>query len=288
MSERRSWRFSDGALLAGLTVLAVVATWSIWEDIFQIGWHNDEQSHILLALPIAAWLVWVRRERLRYCRPSWTLLGPLAIAGGWALAWFGFTRGFDVARHFGALLVVGGAVLTIAGPVFVRSFFPAVLALAFLLPVPGRLRQEIALPLQRITAEAAHFGMDLFAIPVERMGNVLIINGHEVAVAEACNGMRMVAALGLVAFAFVFSVPMRHGVRLIILAVSPLLAVVVNVIRLVPTVLLYGYAEPEVADAFHDLSGWIMLFVALGMLWSILAVLRWIEVPIAPYAVGEH
>jgi exosortase len=287
MSAARSWRFLDGMLLSALVALAVVATWGPWRDIAGVALRSEEQSHILLGLPIAVWLGWVRRDRLRYAPPRWSLLGPVTVGLGWALAAFGFRTGVDIAWHAGALGIVLGAILTIVGPGFVLKFLPAFGALAFLLPVPGRVRQQIAIPLQEASAKAAQFALDLFAIPVERVGNVLRLNGQDVAIAEACNGMRMVAALGLVSFAFVFTVPMRLSVRLFILALSPLVALLVNIVRLIPTTLLYGYSERRYADLFHDTSGWGVLFLALGILWCFVALLRWLEVPIAPYAVAE-
>src|ERR1051325_872111 len=238
MSAAGSWRFSDGVLLSVLVGLAIAATRGPWSDIAGWAWRDAEQSHILLGLPIAAWRFWVRRDRLRYTPPRRTLLGPIAVAAGWVICWSGFRTGTDIMWHGGALMIVGGAILTIVGIDFVFKFLPAFGALIFLLPVPGRVRHAIALPLQEVSARVAEFIMVLFGVPVERAGNVLSINGHPVAVAEACNGMRMVAALGLVAFAFVFTVPMRTSVRLLILALSPIVALLVNIIRLVPTALL--------------------------------------------------
>ncbi|MEC9372788.1 MAG: exosortase/archaeosortase family protein [Planctomycetota bacterium] len=289
MTERRTWRFSDGVLLMGLVALAIAATWSIWEDIF-LGYalRDQEQSHILLAPFVALWLAWVRRGRTRYVRPRWTIAGAVVVAAGWMSAWYGLNSQHEIFWHFGALSMVVGAALTIAGMDLMRYFGPAVVALIFLLPIPGLIRQEISLPLQQITASVTQFLLEVFGQPVSRAGNVLTINGREVAVAEACNGMRMVAALVLVSYAFIFSVPMRQEVRLFILAISPLVAIVCNVIRLLPTTLLYGFAEPETADLFHDISGWVMLPIALAMLWGVFVVLRWIEVPIAPYAVVEE
>ncbi len=288
MMERRSWRFADGALLAGLCALAVVATWGVWRDIFTMATKDEESSQVLLAPAVAAWLMWVRRERARQVRPRWTLWGPATIAAGWAASVYGQQHGHMVLQHLGALSAVVGAGVTVLGVQFVVKFAPAIAALLFVVPVPGQIRQEIAIPLQQLTAAIAHWGMELFGVSVTRMGNVLNINGNDVAVAEACNGMRMVAALGLVSFAFVFSFPMRGSVRALILLLSPVVAIVCNVIRLVPTVLLYGFAEHDVASAFHDASGWAVLVVALGMLWMVLALLRWLEVPIEPYAAAKQ
>jgi len=289
MSERAQWRFLDGLLLAALPALAVASTWSVWSDIFAgYALRDQEQSHILLAPVIAIWLFWVRRERLRYVRPNWTMAGPLVVGVGWGSAWYGFNSTHEVFWHLGALLMVGGAALTVLGIGFLRRFGPAAAALLFLLPIPGLVRTEISFPLQTVTAEVTQFVLELMGYAVTRAGNVLSINGEEVAVAEACNGMRMVAALVLVSYAFVFSAPMRQEVRLLILALSPAVAIVCNVIRLTPTVLLYGYASDDVADLFHDVSGWVMLPIALAMLWGVFGVLRWVEVPISPYAVAEE
>lgn len=288
MMRIAGWRRTDWALLAALVLLALAATWSTWIEIFTQAVRNEEDSHILMALPIAGWLMWLRRGRLRMCRPTWSMVGPGLIVVGVVLERIGLMQAIELFRHAGALLVVVGAAVTVLGERFVVQFLPAFAALVFLMPVPGRVRLQIAIPLQNISAQASQFLLDLFGVATERGGNVLTINGHPVAVAEACNGMRMVAALALISFAFIFSVPMRNHVRLLLLAVSPLIALVVNIVRLVPTVLMYGYGDVGLADLFHDLSGWAVLVLALAMLWGFLSILRWIEVRIDPYPVSRH
>jgi exosortase len=287
MNAATAWRFTDGVLLSLLLALAVAVGWAPWLDVAKLAITDQEQSHILLGIPVAIWLAWVRRDRVRYSPPRRTLVGPLVCLLGWAISRWGYLHGTEIAWHGGALLIVVGAILTVVGFEFFRQFLPAFAGLLFLLPVPGRIRHAIALPLQEVSARISEFFLMLFNVPVERVGNVLSIGGHEVAIAEACNGMRMVAALGLVAFAFIYTVPMRSSVRILILCLSPVIALFVNVIRLVPTALLYGYSDKHTAEIFHDISGWGVLVVALAMLWGFLGLLRWIEVPIAPYAVAE-
>lgn len=285
---RRTWNFSAGLWLGVLSLVAIAATFDLWKDIFSIGMRDEENSQLLLAPFVAAWLVWVRRERIRFARPEVSVTGPLVIMAGWISIRLGYDHGIIIAQHGGALLIVCGAALTMVGPRIVRLFLPAAIALLFILPVPGRIRQAVALPLQEHTAQITQYLLTAFSVPLERSGSVLNINGHEVAVAEACNGMRMVAALGLITFAFVFSVPMRQRIRVFFLIISPAIALLVNVIRLVPTVLLYGYAGTSVADAFHEVSGWVMLFVALGLLWATLGLLRWLEIAVSPHPIGEE
>jgi exosortase len=288
MNASRTLRFTDGVMLTALAALAIFATLPVWRDIFTYASRSEELSYIFLGLPIAVWLAWVRRHRLRYCKPQRTLAGVLVVGVGWALTAYGFRNGIDLAWHGGALLIVIGALITVLGLDILWHFLPSFGALVFLLPVPGRLRQSIAYPLQEISAKVTEVGLDLFSFPVTRGGNILTINGVDVAIAEACNGMRMVVALGLVAYAFIFTVPMRNSVRILILLTSPLVALAVNIVRLIPTTLLYGYNDVETAELFHDVSGWAVLGLALGMLWCLLALLRWIEIPISPYPVAEE
>lgn len=284
---RREWRFRDGAILVALIGLALLASKDTWSLILEIAWRDEDNSYILLAPIIAFWLFWIRRERLRFCAPHWTITGPMVTGFGTTLAFYGFHQGVEIAEHLGALLIVFGAGLTVFGWRFVRAFLPAFVALLFLLPTPGRIREEIAIPLQEISASVTNSILETFGIPILQQGSFLSINGYDVGVAEACNGMRMVSALFLVTYAFVFSVPMRQSVRIGFLIFSPLIALVVNIIRLAPTVLLYGYADESTAEMFHDISGWAMLGVALGILWGFQALLRWLEIPIAPYSAGN-
>lgn len=268
-------------------VLAVVATLGVWSEIWQRAFHNPEDSHIIIALPVAAWLAFLRRSRARRWRPTPSVLGVVMILIGWGMIQAGFYFALDVFQHFGALLTVGGALVAVLGYRLPLLFKPSLIALLFLFPVPGTFRRYIAIPLQHASAFVSENLLALFGVPIERAGIVLQINGHDVAVAEACNGMRMVSALGLITFAFVFSVPMRSNVRLLLLAASPVIALIVNIVRLIPTALAYGYAEPETAELVHDIGGWAVLLLALGMLWGCLGLLRWLEVPVTPYPIPK-
>lgn len=287
MSRRSRQSWLSLSLLVGLTLAAVFAVGGVLLEIVRTGLRSEEQSHVLLAPLVAMALFWVRRERLRYCRPRWSLLGPLAIGAGWAMATMGYASGVDIAWHAGALTVVGGAVLTVVGPEVMWRFGAVVASMAFFIPIPGRVNRALAIPLQQATAQAGEWILDLFGVVVERSGSVLTINGVDVAIAEACNGMRMVSALTLVVFAFVFAVPMRQPVRLLFLIGTPLLALAVNVLRMIPTVLAYGHADIDSADLVHDLSGWVGLLVALGLLWLLMELLRWLDIPVTRIAVAE-
>ena len=81
-------------------------------------------------------------------------------------------------------------------------------------------------------------------------------------------------SLILVGYAFSFSLPLRNWVRFLILAISPLAAILCNLIRILPTVWVYGSRSESFADRFHLYSGWLMLVVALLILLGILRIIK--------------
>lgn len=283
MTDHRAGRDWTPLALAGLGAMLVLAGWMVRErlaDILAIALRDEEQSHVLLVPVVAAWMVWIRRERLRAIRFRRSWWGPATIAGGWLMGWWGFHQGVLVAEHLSAWIVLAGVVLTFTGLAPVHHFAVLAPLVAFAVPVPGALRQAVSMPLQSMAAGVTHESLTLMGIAATRMGNVLVVNGEQIAVAEACNGMRMVFALVLVVYAFAFSLPLRTLPRLLLVASSPLIALLANVVRLVPTSLFYGFGSAEHAETFHDVSGWVMLPVALLLVVKIVDLLRWLELPV--------
>ena len=269
-----------------MALLGVAATYPAWADIYHIAHVDEEYSHIFIVPLVALYLVWVRRARLRHLRPSGMLIGPLVVLLGGTLSLVGFYQNVESFWHAGAVVVVVGAVLSVLGKNVMFQFFPVALVLIFLIPTPGRVRQQVALPLQKWTAHSAQVIFETLGTEAEVSGCTLSVNGTSVTVAEACNGLRMVFALILVTFAFAFGMPLRNSVRALILLASPLAAIFCNVVRLLPTVWVYAHASRTTADTVHDYAGWAMLPIAIGLLYGIIRALRWAMIPVTRYTLA--
>lgn len=280
---RYGWTIWHVLAAAALVVVGVVITREAWNDMVQYALHDEESSHVLLVPVVFGWIMWVRRERLRNCVPGGRMLGVLFLALGWLLHSVGYRCAIQVFWQFGAVLFVVGCLVTALGNDIVRLFLPAFGALVFLVPIPALGRQSIALPLQTLTASVTQNMCELLGMAVGRDGNLLSVNGNDIAIVDACNGMRMVFTLIYVSYTFAFITPLSWYVRAIILILSPIMAVACNVIRLVPTVFVYGHYSVTFADVFHDVSGWIMLVIAFLLLVGVLRVLKWAMIPVHPY-----
>ena len=259
-------------------VLAFLGWWvtsDAWSDIFRLAAKDEESSHIWLVLPIAAWLVWVRKEQLLFSRRSGAFVGPLLVGLGWLSFSVGDVQLYQSLWHLGAILITVGCAISVLGSDVLRRFWPAFAVLLFLIPVPGILRQQIAGPMQTITAELTAVALQTIGQPVTLSGKVLVLNEVSVGIAEACNGLRMVFALVLVCFLYAFSSEFSTRTRVLIMLASPVVAVAVNVVRLVPTVCLYGYSDEKTATLFHDVSGWAMMPIALFGMIGVGSLFRW-------------
>lgn len=280
-------RIGSGRVVCALLLIAL-SVWvqrDGWRDLTNIALNDEEASHILLVPIIAGWLFWVRRARLRECVGRFSFVGTAITAAGAWITYWGVGHGIQMSWHLGSVLMAIGCAVTVLGFDLLRKFFPAFLILLFLVPVPSTMRIALSLPLQRQTAAAVENVMLIMGVAVQRSGNLLSINGVDVTVVEACNGLRMVFGLILVTAAFVFGTPMRWQIRALLLLLSPLLSILLNIVRLVPTMIIFGHASRPTADFFHDASGWLMLPLAFVLLLGVQRFARWLCLPVMPYAV---
>lgn len=277
--------------LVALLTQGIWITQRQWLDIFRFAGNADgEFQHIYLVPYIALFLIWVRRERIKHLRVSGTLIGPILIAAGWVAAHFGLENRVLALFHLSAILVVVGCIVCALGKQALFRFFPAVLVLVMMVPAPGRIRQDIAQNLQKGTAEIAQRLLEIGNVHTTVEGNTLSINGQAVNVDEACNGMRLVFPLFLLGYAFAFSLPLRMSVRLTLVGISPIVALVCNVLRTLPIIWLYGQGpeHKELAQRVHDWSGWVMLPLAFIVLLGLIRVLRWMAVPVERFTLASQ
>ena len=275
VAPRGYWRKS---LLIATALLALVGFWvtaDAWRDIYRLGTTDEESSHVLLAIPAALWIAWTRKTYAAGARRTGAWLGPTLVALGWLLFAYGDVQLFQSIWHFGAICIVVGCIVTMVGREAFLRLWPAFAVLMFLIPVPAILRMQIAPPMQTVTAQITAYLLQTFGEPVTLSGKVLVVNNVTVGIAEACNGIRMVFALALVCFFYAFSTDLSARTRLLIILASPVVAIAVNIVRLVPTVWLYGHAEVGIAEQFHDLMGWAMMPVALFGLIAVRGIFHW-------------
>lgn len=283
LREIRGWSLPDFALLL---IMLGATGWigrAALADIWARGSRGGESAYILFAPIAAIYLVWLRRSRLQYVRFRPSLWGPFIVILGLAMTSWGFDRDVMIAWQGGVLVSMVGCVVSMTGPEIIRQFAPAFFVFFLLLPVPGGIREKLAVPLQGLATNLTAMIIGLLNVEYLQLGNQLVVNGSPIAIGETCNGMPMILALGFVVFVFVFSLPLRNSARVILLLISPFIALLCNVIRLVPTSLMYGLNDMAAAELVYSWSAWVMIPVAILMLLGVLKLLHWLDIPVTTW-----
>jgi exosortase len=256
-------------LLAAIVAGAVL--WAYWPTLHGLArrWSEDPQySHGYIVPAIALLLLWHRRE----CYPAsggyicWWGLAPLIGGAGLRLAaaWLHV----DWIDAVSLLFTLAGLCLLGGGPPLLRWAWPAVVILCFMLPLPYQAEVALAQPLQRIATLASTYALQTVGFPAVAEGNIILIDDLRIGVLEACSGLGMLMTFFALSTAVALMVRRPLGERLILTASAIPIGVFVNVIRITVTGILHMTAGSAIAHAvFHDLAGWLMMPLALGLLW---------------------
>ncbi len=262
--------------LVGLMVLAIF--WSYWPTFEQMvrRWNQDPQyTHGYVVPVFAAVVLWSRRESFPWeaIGSSWWGL-PLLLLGA-AFRLIGTWFSFDWLEAGSLLPSLAGVILLLAGPAVLRWSWPAAVFLLFVLPWPWQFDQLLTGPLRRVATVCGTYALQTLGVPALARGNVIVINELEVGVVEACSGLGMLMTFFALSTAVAFLIPRSHFDKLIIFLSAVPIGILMNVVRVTVTVFLFQLVSADVAKVvFHDVAGWIMMPMALGVMWL---ELRWLD-----------
>ena len=257
------------AYAIGGFIVLVALLWSYWPTITDLvqEWNlSDEYSCGILVPFLTVYVLWLRRREVRSIpvRPA-LLLGM----GGFLLAQAVRALGLDFysfAERFSIVLSLAALVLLILGWRYVTKLATVLLFLCLMLPWPHRIQGIVTLPLQRWSTTSAVFCLELVGYEVRQDGNEIAIGTVRVAVAEACNGLRMITAFFVITGLVVLLVKRTWWEKLIILASSLPIAFLCNTLRLAATAICFTVIKgEEVEQWFHDWAGYAMMPLALAM-----------------------
>jgi len=248
--------------------------WAFWGSLAEIAdrWRRDPQySHGWLVPLFSLYLLYIRRNLI----PStglvqrWWGLMIVALA---MLARFTAVMFYQPWLDAGSLLLaLLGCFATIGGRAGLRWSFPAVAFLAFMIPLPFRLQSALGGSLQAIATKSSTYLLQAIGVPAIAEGNVILLTNERIGVMEACNGLSMLMTFFALACGFALLVE-RHWLYAVslILAAAPI-AVAANVVRITVTALLIeGERNATAKVVFHDVAGWLMMPLGVGLLLALM------------------
>ncbi len=251
------------------SIVLIAFLWSYWPgiiDLWNVWQRNDEYSSGLLVPFLAIYILWSQRHYITQCRIGPSLWGLFAFLGAQCIRLFGLFFMYGSAERLSIVLSVAALVLLLFGWQFFRKVSTALLFLFLMLPWPNRIQAALALPLQQWATSSAVFCLEMIGYEVVREGNVIHIGQASVAVAEACNGLRMITAFFVINSLVVLLVKREWWEKLLVLASSLPIALLCNTVRLTITAIAFTMLSGEYWEKiFHDFGGYAMMPLALGM-----------------------
>jgi exosortase len=278
---RRLWHPSVGLAIA-LLALVVWCYWSVLSHLAEIWSKEATYSHGYLVPLFALVLLWLRNESIRSTdifQPSWWAL-PLVLAAA-GLRLIGAFFYYAWLDQISILLAVAAVFVAVGGKAALRWSWPAILFLIFMVPLPGRLANALASPLQRFATLVCANILQTLGFPAQPEGNVIVLSEVDLGVVEACSGLRMLMVFIAVSTAVAALAQGRSPLQRILVGLSSIpIALICNVVRITLTGVLHETAGHEVADFYyHDVLGWFMVPMALALLWLELRLLSGVFLP---------
>lgn len=232
-------------------------------------WARPEYSHgpIIPALSFYLYLREMRAVPPPAAPVSDRGPGVAVIALALLLAAFGNLVQISDFVFYALILWCYGLILTVWGARRGWVFWPAVLHLVFMLPLPQFLYWKLTISLQFLSSGIGVWALGLARVPVYLDGNVIDLGIYKLQVAEACSGLRYL--FPIMSFSYVFAVLYRGPLllRLALLLAAMPLAVGMNALRIAAIGLLVDRFGPGEAEGFlHLFEGWAVFLACIGIL----------------------
>ena len=201
--------------------------------------------------------------------------GVLVIAAALALAALGNLVRIDHLVFYALIVWTGGIVLTCFGWARGRVFWPSVLHLVFMLPLPQFLYWKVNTTLQLVSSQIGVKLVALAGVPVYLEGNVIDLGVTMLQVAEACSGLRYL--FPIMSFTYVFAVLYRGPLwqKLVLLALAVPVAVIMNAVRIgIIGILVDRYGVAQAEGFLHVFEGWVVFLSCLALLLGLVKVMQ--------------
>jgi len=251
-------------------LVSLVALVLVYHGVFQWWWgewwkEESEYSHGILIPFMSAFVIWFNHKRIAKM--------PVT-PDRWGLALLLPAILLQVIAHRGGVVSVAGLTFPVAltgmslmllGKRATAALLFPILFLYFMIVPPTSYLQKLSFQIQMLSTTGAAWGLKHVGLNVVQSGKSIVFaeSGQVVTVAAACSGFRLlIALLSFGTFlAYMKSGPVWGKLTLVALVIP--LSVALNSLRVFGTALVGEYWGQDAMHAFHDPAGYIMVGIAL-------------------------
>jgi exosortase D (VPLPA-CTERM-specific) len=269
-----------GPLLMAMLIVAAAAYFQ--EGLWALlkAWRLPEYSHGPL-IPMLSGLLFLRHlkvvEEVRGpVSDRWP--GVVLLLAALGLGAIGKFARIDDVVAYALIGFVGGVVLISFGWRRGYPFWPAVLHLVFMLPLPATIYWKLSTFLQSVSSEIGVMLIRAMDIPVFLEGNIIDLGIYKLHVAEACSGLRYL--FPIMSFSYIFATLYRGPVwhkAVLLLSAAPL-AVLMNSVRIGIIGIVVNYSGIEHVEGItHLLEGWVIFITCVLLLFGLARVMMLLQ-----------
>jgi len=270
-----------------VAALALALGWAYWPTFRNMSerWSTNAQySHGWLVPLFALGLLYARRDMFLMTWSPRNWWGAALIACALAIRWAGALVNFHWLDGFSLLPLLAGVAFLVGGKPLLAWSWPSIFFLLFMIPLPYRIEMALGNPLRHLATVSSTYVLQSLGLPALAQGNVIHIQEAKMGVVEACSGLSMLMVFVALAVAVVFLIRRPLWEKAVLLASAVPIALLANVARITVTGVLHVTVSSAFAEAFfHDFAGWLMMPLALVLLWVELKYLAWLLVTPAPF-----
>ncbi|MEL6531956.1 MAG: VPLPA-CTERM-specific exosortase XrtD [Pseudomonadota bacterium] len=276
-SAERIW----GLVILFVATLAAGAFFIDGLDALLTAWAAPEYSHGPL-IPVLSALLFLRQLKEYPPQPGpkpdrWPGVALIFLALLFGLV--GKLSGIDDLVAYATIIWVGGILLVSFGWNTGKHFWPPVVHLVYMLPLPGVIYYKLTNGLQLVSSELGVWLLQLVNVPVYLEGNIIDLGVMRLHVAEACSGLRYL--FPIMSFSYIFAVlyrgPVWHKAVLLLAAVP--ITVAMNSVRIAVAGMIANTYGVEWLEGFtHFFEGWVIFIICIALLF----LLAWVMLLFLP------
>src|SRR5437016_2888017 len=275
---------------AFLCAISFVLGWQPVARTFSVALHNDDDTNLLLILPVTASLILLEWRSQKPIAQASFRIGSALLLAAVLIAGFAKWRAADIPDDVQLSLSMLALVLWWIAS-FVACFgtrasrtllFPLVFLL-WMVPIPSFALSKVIEFLQAESAVAARLIFSLIGVPVSQQGVVLSIPGVNIEVARECSSIRSSVML-LIASMVLSQVSLRSAwSKAVVIAATVPLSIAKNALRIVTLSMLGTRVDPGfLTGRLHHQGGIVFFMISMAVLVVLLWILRRAEERRAP------
>ena len=263
-------------ILGLLTLVTLGAFFNGIENLFKRWGEQQELSHGYFLPLITGWMLWERRDALLASGSKPETIGLIGVAVSVVILVLSelTVTSLMIFQQLALITIIASLALALGGRGLLWIAIIPIAFLLFMVPPPYWFITVLSWEFQFWSSQLGVWMIERFGIPVFLSGNIIDLGDYQLAVEEACSGLRYLfpfLSLGFLA-AYLFKAPLWQ--RAIVFLSTVPITIFMNSLRIALTgVLVQAYGTSHAEGILHLFEGWVVFVLCMILLFVVIALI---------------